>query len=617
MLGPKAWIWAAIAASSVPASLAAQAPLNLGSGFTLAVDESTNHLAVTRDEQIIWETIPNQPFLSASAGSDQVIDSSGNFKITEVDRSKCTGQRITRASQKTWQGSANNQAAVIQGVLSGCGDGSAAFSLAFWAPAEFSDRIAFHIDVNPDSSTDPATKLFLTYLSSPSEDFYGLGAQASFASLKNQSVPIFSREQGVGRGDQPTTDLESENSFFAGGYQFTTYSAVPQYISSDARVFHLAEESTVYTNFDFRDLDAVTVRYAAVNVDGYFMQASSMLNGITMLTEYTGRMAELPTWGGQAKVNGIVEQGLRQECPIAAVWLQDWSGTHTQSVSYMTLNISRLWWNWEYDSELYPTWPEFVQNLRNEYNVRTLSYINPFLANVSTKPDGYRRDLYLEATNGGYMIQNSTMNSTSIISSGPGIEAGIIDLTNPAARSWFTDVLLEQVWSANVSGYMGDFGEYTPVLPDTRFANRSVDPLFYHNEFPRDWAKLHHSLTKSVSSFSDAIIFHRSSSLAANGYMNLYWVGDQNTDWVVNDGIKAAVTVLGHMGLSGYAYGHAEIGGYTTTWNASGIVNRTTELLGRWGELAAVSSVVFRSHEGNVPQRPALHQFVHICVSRL
>lgn len=268
----------------------------------------------------------------------------------------------------------------------------------------------------------------------------------------------------------------------------------------------------------------------------------------------------------------------------------------------MSLNISRLWWNWESDSDLYPTWEQFVQNLRDDHNVRTLSYINPFLANVSTKPDGYRRNLFLEATKGGYMIQNSSTNSTSIVSSGPGIDAGIIDLTNPAARSWFRDVLVEQVFSANVSGYMGDFGEYTPIYPETRFANKSVNPFFYHNEYPRDWARLHHSLRELVPTFSDVVIFHRSSSLAANRYMNLYWAGDQDTNWNLNDGIKSAVTVMGHMGLSGYAHGHVEIGGYTTTWDSNGVVNRSAELLGRWGELSAVSSAVFRSHEGNVPQ---------------
>jgi alpha-glucosidase (family GH31 glycosyl hydrolase) len=176
--------------------------------------------------------------------------------------------------------------------------------------------------------------LFLTYRFSPSEDFYGLGAQASFASLKNQTVPIFSREQGVGRGDQPTTELEDEDSFFAGEDRFMTYTAVPQYISSHARVFHLTGESTAYATFDFTDANAVTIRYDAPYVSGYLMQADSMLDAITMVTDYTGRMPALPRWvdngavvgiqGGEEKVNKIVERGLNQSCPIAAVWLQDW-----------------------------------------------------------------------------------------------------------------------------------------------------------------------------------------------------------------------------------------------------------------------------------------------------
>jgi hypothetical protein len=33
----------------------------------------------------------------------------------------------------------------------------------------------------------------------------------------------------------------------------------------------------------------------------------------------------------------------------------------------------------------------------------------------------------------------------SVISSGPGLEAGILDLTNPAGRSWFREVMLDQV----------------------------------------------------------------------------------------------------------------------------------------------------------------------------
>lgn len=329
----KFWTWAALAVSPLP-SQAAQTPWALGSGFSLTVDTSANHLSISHGTRTIWETVPQQSFLSSSAGIDQFEDSSGNFNITQVDRNKCAHQQITEVTQISRRRAVNDRATVVRGVLSGCGGGTGRFSLVLYVPAELPDRIAFHIDISSDASKDALTKLFFTYRSSPSEDFYGLGAQASFASLKNQSVLIFSREQGVGRGDEPTTRLENGDSYFAGGDQFTTYSAIPQYISSDARLFHLSRESTAYTTFDFRKPHAVTMRYAALHVGGYLMQAGTMLDAVTMLTQYTGRMPELPRWvdtgavlgiqGGQEKVNRIVYQGLELDCPIAAVWLQDW-----------------------------------------------------------------------------------------------------------------------------------------------------------------------------------------------------------------------------------------------------------------------------------------------------
>lgn len=59
-----------------------------------------------------------------------------------------------------------------------------------------------------------------------------------------------------------------------------------------------------------------------------------------------------------------------------------------------------------------------------------------------------------------------------------------------------------------------------------------------------------------------------------------------------------------HIGFSGFSQVHSDIGGYTTTLTSQSYYNnitRSAELLGRWAELAAVSSSVFRSHEGNVP----------------
>src|SRR4051812_17526611 len=115
------------------------------------------------------------------------------------------------------------------------------------------------------------------------------------------------------------------------------------------------------------------------------------------------------------------------------------TGTRLQSTP-TGINISRLWWNWESDQQLYPDWSKFVQRLRDQYSLRTLSYINPFVADVISKPDGYKRSLFKEASQEKYLVLNKTTGEASVVASGPGIEAGILDLTNNDARGWFSKV---------------------------------------------------------------------------------------------------------------------------------------------------------------------------------
>lgn len=226
--------------------------------------------------------------------------------------------------------------------------------------------------------------------------------------------------------------------------------------------------------------------------------------------------------------------------------------------------------------------------------------MNTFLANVSTKSSGFKRNLYDEATSQHFLVQNTTINSTAIISSGPGLDAGIVDLTNGDTTTWFADVLANQVWNSNISGFMTDFGEYTPVSSDVALAS-GEDAFTYHSRYPLQWAQLNRQIVEDLDKTSEAVLFHRSASFLANRYINLFWAGDQNVNWDRNDGIKSVVPIMVHMGFSGYSQSHSDVGGYTTILSTVGNVTRSQELLGRWGELAAVSSAVFRSHEGNIP----------------
>ena len=113
-----------------------------------------------------------------------------------------------------------------------------------------------------------------------------------------------------------------------------------------------------------------------------------------------------------------------------------------------------------------------------------------------------------------------------------------------------------QVWNANISGFMTDFGEYTPVTNDTELYDMVSNAFFFHNQYPFLWAQYQREVVEELGLQDEALLFHRSASMSSKRYMVLFWAGDQDTNWGINDGLKSVVTILGHMGLSGYAQSH-------------------------------------------------------------
>jgi alpha-glucosidase len=70
-----------------------------------------------------------------------------------------------------------------------------------------------------------------------------------------------------------------------------------------------------------------------------------------------------------------------------------------------------------------------------------------------------------------------------------------------------------------------------------------------------------------------------------------------------NDGLASTIVGLNSSGISGLAYNHSDIGGYTTLKNPWYFPNyaRSKELFLRWSELN-VFTPFFRTHEGNKPK---------------
>jgi len=122
----------------------------------------------------------------------------------------------------------------------------------------------------------------------------------------------------------------------------------------------------------------------------------------------------------------------------------------------------------------------------------------------------------------------------------------------------------------------------------------------FHNRYPEVWAQLNRAAIAAAGLEEEAVFFTRAGFTRSPRDSTLFWLGDQLVSWDAHDGIKTAVTGLLSSGLSGYAFNHSDIGGYTANSNPIRNYHRSRELLWRWMELNAFTTI-YRTHEGNLP----------------
>lgn len=225
-----------------------------------------------------------------------------------------------------------------------------------------------------------------------------------------------------------------------------------------------------------------------------------------------------------------------------------------------------------------------------------LTYINPFLSNA----EGHDA-LFAVARDRGYLVKKA--DGTPYLIKNTDFFAGLIDLSNPDTRVWIKGIIRdEMIGKAGASGWMADFGE---ALPFDGKLYGDADPATWHNRYCEEWAKVNREAIEEAGRGDDIVFFDRSAFTQSPKYSTLFWLGDQMQTWDEYDGIKTAVVGVLSGGISGFSLLHSDTGGYVTlSLNAGGhkfpVIARSNELLQRWMELAAFTSV-FRTHEGLDP----------------
>ena len=531
--------------------------------------------------KILWQSLPAQSFICAARGNETVKESWGSYDIKDSLITVCNSQTID--SIENIDGTLK-----ISGVLSGDGEKTAyIFSLKETSPED----LAFKIELR-----DPVfNRTFLTYASDSNEHFFGFGEQFSYFDMKGKRLPIFCTEKGLGRGEQPLT-LAVDLVAGSGGAWYTTYAGVPHYITS--RMHSLFLENYEYSVFDLRQDDLVQVQVWSPAMSGHILNGDSPAALIKAYTGYAGRMRPLPDWilsgavvgmqGGTDRVRSVYSELESRGTPIAAFWLQDWEGQRITGFG------KQLWWNWEVDRDRYPGWDKLVSDL-DAKGIRVLTYVNPFLVDVSEKGNSVR-NLFKEAEAKGYLVKNKA-GGTYLSRVAAGVTA-LLDLSNPDAYQWMKGIIKEQIIGAGAKGWNSDYGEglqWDAVIYSGEPASS------YHDRYPEVWARLNLEAIQEAGLGDEAVFFTRSAYTRSPGNTTLFNAGDQLMSWDANNGIKTSVIALLSSGMSGFSLNHFDIGGYTTITNPIMSYHRSKELLLRGMELNAFT-VVYRTHEGNQPE---------------
>lgn len=140
------------------------------------------------------------------------------------------------------------------------------FSLTFQAedvtgPAPAKDthqHMTFSVNVaGVAPSGVPLTAVRLAYSCGRHEAFYGFGHQYTYMNQATHYLPIFTQEQGVGRGLQPVTSVLDTLSHGGGGNAVTTYTSMPVYVTS-------ANNSVMLTSTEYAVADLTWSQYRGI-----------------------------------------------------------------------------------------------------------------------------------------------------------------------------------------------------------------------------------------------------------------------------------------------------------------------------------------------------------------
>ncbi|MEM9861914.1 MAG: TIM-barrel domain-containing protein [Myxococcota bacterium] len=434
--------------------------------------------------------------------------------------------------------------------------------------AEGTERVRFRLQ-----TTAAPTSWAIPVRCDDEGTFHGFGVQYNASDLRGSAFEVLSQEQGIGREGGALRAIS--------GDEHTTYFGMPYYLDARGHGALFQTDELVSVDLCAANASEATIDYGGP-VEWVVYLGPTPLDVIRQLGEDLGVPAALPDWafglwigsqGGRAAVEAEVDAVEAANIPVAAFWVQDWTGRR--------MNIGGgfgVQYRWEADEDFYPDLAGLVRDLRAR-GYRFLAYANPFV-------DPALPNHFDEMAEQGFLVRNPDGEAYRF--GAPNGEAGHPDFTNPDARAYVVDALRAMIRDYGFDGWMQDFAEWTPLDAVT---DSGATGLAYHNRFTVEWQSVAREAFDAERPAGDYAFFGRSGWTGVQAVAQIHWIGDQEATWTEEDGLPTVVPGMLGMGFSGQPNTTHDIAGFSGGPSSK-------ELFMRWTELGAFTPIM-RTHEGD------------------
>lgn len=452
------------------------------------------------------------------------------------------------------------------GLTIAYGDDQATLTIA---PSPHGTRFEFEAHESADS-------IALPIRCDDEGSFHGFGEQYSATNLKGHAFHLMVEEQGIGRSEDGFGPLA--------GDAHTTYFPMPWWL--DARGHGVLFDTRHRVEADICATDEGVAWIEVVSgapVSWTVFHGPEPLDVIRQLGDVVGRPSLPPDWaygtwictqGGEQAVRDQVTFLEDNNIAASALWVQDWSGTTPNIDGGYGVN-----YRWEADTDtLYPDLGGLIDELHDQ-DLRVLAYVNPFVD--SDLPNHFDE---MEAAG----MLPLTADGETYTFLGPRNDLSVADLSNPDTRDYVKDALVEAITTWGIDGWMADFGEWLPI--DAVVADGS-EGMVAHNRYPVDWHGVVRDAIEEARPDGDFVSYARSGHTGVQAVAQIHWVGDQEADDELTDGLPTVVPAMLTLSMAAQPHVTHDIAGFS-----GGPSDK--ELYLRWTELGAFSPFM-RTHDGN------------------